>query len=68
MMNANVNKYIGRTVEIIYQDGKDRITQRRIYVYAADYLHVKAKCLASRSHRLFLRTRILALKPVKDHA
>ncbi|AJY76486.1 hypothetical protein [Paenibacillus beijingensis] len=67
-MIANVNKYIGRTIEIIYQDGRDQITQRRIHVYAANHRYVKAKCLTSCSPRLFLRTRILAIKPVKDYA
>lgn len=66
-MIANANKYIGKTIEIIYQDGQDQITQRLIYVYAANELHVKAKCLTSRSPRLFLRTGILAIQPVRDY-
>ncbi|MFC5648539.1 hypothetical protein ACFPYJ_05235 [Paenibacillus solisilvae] len=67
-MIADANKYIGKTIEIIYQDGQDQITQRLIYVYAATERHVKAKCLSSHAPRLFLRSGILAIQPVRNYA
>jgi predicted DNA-binding transcriptional regulator YafY len=57
-------KYIGRTVDIIYQDRSGNITQRRILVHAISDGHVRAYDLDKRAPRVFDAGRILAALPV----
>lgn len=59
-----VEKYIGRTVEIIYVDREGRITQRRIEVHDVREGIVRATCLASHAPRAFRMENILACIPV----
>lgn len=60
-----MKKYIGRIVEIIYEDRKGNITQRRIEVLGVRNGRVKANCLKSRELRIFNEANILAMKPVR---
>lgn len=58
-----MDKYIGRFVEIIYVDGKGRITQRKIEVLGVREGRVRALCLQSGAPRVFLVENILAMRP-----
>jgi predicted DNA-binding transcriptional regulator YafY len=57
-------KYVRCIVEIIYQDGKGRITQRRISVRAVVSGKVYAFDVNKREPRVFVADRILAVAPV----
>lgn len=59
-----VEKYIGRTVEIIYVDRTGKITQRRIEVHDVRGGLVRAICLTSHAPRAFRIDNILACVPV----
>lgn len=61
-----MKKYIGRIVEIIYEDRKGNITQRRIEVLGVRNGRVKANCLMSGELRVFNEENILAMKPVGE--
>lgn len=66
-----MEKYIGRTVEIIYIDRAGKITQRRIEVHDVRGGLVRATCLASHAPRAFRIENILACIPVakgRQHA
>ena len=60
-----MKKYIGRIVEIIYEDRKGNITQRRIEVLGVRQGRIKANCLKSGELRVFNAENILAMKPVR---
>jgi len=60
-------KYVGRTVEMIYQDRSGRLTQRRIRVLSADGGNIRAYDLGKRAPRVFEAARILAVQPVKPN-
>lgn len=57
-------KYVGRTVEIIYQDRKGKLTQRRIVVRTIQSDRISAYDITSGSYRVFKVTGILAVQPV----
>lgn len=57
--------YIGRTVEIIYEDRNGEITQRRIVVRSVRDDVVHATCLTAKAWRPFRLERILSWQPVK---
>ncbi|UUZ86440.1 WYL domain-containing protein [Paenibacillus sp. P26] len=59
-----LQKYTGRTVEIIYLGRDNRITQRRIEIRLVEDGMVKAYCLERRAPRTFQASRILAVQPV----
>lgn len=61
-----MKKYIGRIVEIIYEDRKGNITQRRIEVLGVRQGRIKANCLKSNELRVFNEENILAMKPVGE--
>lgn len=58
-----IGKFIGREVEIIYLDRKDKFTQRRIRVSSIKDGVVKAYCLEQKGPRIFVMDRILAVQP-----
>lgn len=58
-----MQKYIGRVIEIIYQDNRGAFTKRRIRVIAVDGDKVKAYCYAARAPRVFAASRIMAAQP-----
>lgn len=61
----SLNRYIGKTVEIIYVDQKDKITQRTIRIKTIEGGTVKAYCLQQRGPRAFVAANILAIQPHK---
>lgn len=65
---VQMEKYIGRTVEIVYlaQDGK--LTQRMIRVRRVNGGLVYAHCMTTNKPRTFRRDHILALMPVVRRA
>ncbi|CAM3500230.1 hypothetical protein [Marinicrinis lubricantis] len=63
-----MQKYVGRIIEIIYQDRKGQFTKRRIRVLRIDDVVVKAYCYAGRGPRLFYLDRILAIQPIVRNA
>lgn len=65
---VNLEKYIGRTVEIIYLDRTGALTQRRIRVRSVAGGIVRAQCLATGAPRTFRVDSILALQPVMGRA
>ena len=63
-----LEKWVGRIVTIIYQDGKGGITQRRIAVRGVADGRVRAFDLDKRAPRMFCADRILAVQPVTGRA
>ncbi len=60
-----MEKYIGKTLEIIYIDRTGRVSQRRIEVHAVKGDLVRATCLKTGEPRAFRKSNILAFVPVK---
>lgn len=60
-MTANLERYVGRHVEIIYIDSRNRITQRTILVIGIRGGVLRAYCRSRQEHRLFKLDRILAV-------
>lgn len=56
-------KYVGRTVEIIYMDRTGRFTKRRILLHAVRDGRIKAFCLDSGAPRTFRTDGIMAVQP-----
>jgi predicted DNA-binding transcriptional regulator YafY len=63
-----MEKYIGRTVEIIYVGKKGKITQRKIVVRSVQDGVVKAFCLKQRGQRIFKLNNILAIQLARKKA
>lgn len=65
-----IEKYVGRIVEVIYEDRYGKLSKRRLRVREVTAHHVKAFCLDTQGSRLFIRKNILALEPagVKETA
>jgi predicted DNA-binding transcriptional regulator YafY len=61
LMAARLERYVGRHVEIVYIDRRDRITQRTVVVLGIRGDAVRAYCTRKREHRLFKLDRILAV-------
>lgn len=57
-----IERYIGRTVELIYLGRGNRITQRRIIVHGVSGGIVKAFCLERQAPRIFRLENILAVQ------
>lgn len=55
-------KYVGRTVEIIYQDRHGKLTQRKIVVRSIRDGKVSAYDVTNRSYRVFKIANILAVR------
>lgn len=58
-----MEKYIGRTIEIIYLGRDGRISQRQIEVKSVQAGIVKAQCLNRNAPRIFSIENILAIQP-----
>lgn len=56
-------KYIGRSVVMIYQDGKGAITKRTVDVRSVTDTHLSGRCRAANSPRVFRLSGILAIQP-----
>ncbi|MBW5448619.1 hypothetical protein GE107_21465 [Cohnella sp. CFH 77786] len=63
-----IEKYIGRSAEIIYQDSKGNFTKRRITVYSVRDGQVRALDWDKRAFRTLLSDRILSALPVAVRA
>jgi hypothetical protein len=61
-------KYVGKVVLVIYQDGKGVITQRTIRVKSIEGGKVRAYDIDKRKPRVFDTSRILATQLVTSHA
>jgi predicted DNA-binding transcriptional regulator YafY len=59
-----MQKYVGHTVTIIYQDKSGAFSKRRIRVLAVEGGKIKAHCYTAGAPRLFLAERIMAVQPV----
>jgi predicted DNA-binding transcriptional regulator YafY len=59
-----MEKYTGRTVDIIYLDKSGNFTQRRIRVHSVHNGIVRAYCTTSGVPRTFRVENILAVQPV----
>ncbi len=59
-----MEKYIGKTLEIIYIDRAGNVSQRRIEVHAIKGDLVRATCLKTGEPRAFRMSNILAYAPV----
>lgn len=59
-----VTKYIGRTVEIIYQDKGERFSKRRVHLYSQEKDWVKGYCYKAGEMRTFHVNQIYAVEPV----
>jgi predicted DNA-binding transcriptional regulator YafY len=60
------NKYIGHTVEIIYEDRHGKLSQRRIVVRSVTNGTIVAYDLSRQAIRAFRHERILAMQPVRS--
>jgi len=56
-------KYVGRTVEVIYEDNKGDITQRQVHVNRVTSSYVFVFCMAANAPRTLKIDHILAIKP-----
>ncbi|SDC48467.1 hypothetical protein SAMN02799630_00207 [Paenibacillus sp. UNCCL117] len=59
-----MEKYIGRTIEMVYMGRNNQITQRTVEVRGVRDGVVQAFCLVKRAPRAFLIANILAVQPV----
>ncbi|WP_248926428.1 hypothetical protein [Paenibacillus hamazuiensis] len=64
-MDLKLGKYVGHTVDIVYIDGRGRITKRAVQVRAVQGGVMKAFCLHRRAPRRFRTDHILAAMPVR---
>lgn len=62
-MGLKVEHYVGHTIEIIYVDRLQRITQRLITVQRADGGIIRAYCHKQQGPRMFRADQILAVAP-----
>lgn len=63
-----INKYIGRTVQIIYNDRNRNISIRTIQIRAVKGGKVKAFCLTANAPRIFNIENIIDVELVNEHA
>lgn len=66
-MRRSFERYIGRTVTIIYLDRNHRLSQRKVRVLSVDQECMTAYCYSRMAPRLFRNENILAVMPVKRH-
>ncbi|MCM3339943.1 hypothetical protein M3650_15210 [Paenibacillus sp. MER TA 81-3] len=58
--------YIGRAIEIIYEDRHGDITKRRVIIHKISDGTVHATCLRSSGWRPFKMERILSWQPIRE--
>jgi len=61
---VKIEKYVGRSAEIIYQDSKGAITQRKVSIYSVRDGRVRVLDWGKRSFRTLSANRILSALPV----
>jgi len=61
---VKIEKYVGRSAEIIYQDSKGIVTQRRVSIYSVRNGKVRVLDWGKRSFRTLSADRILSALPV----
>lgn len=61
---VKIEKYVGRSAEIIYQDSKGAITQRRVSIYSVRNGRVRVMDWNKRAFRTLSADRILSALPV----
>jgi len=61
---VKIEKYVGRSAEIIYKDSKGTITQRRVSIYSVRDGKVRVLDWRKRSFRTLSAERILSALPV----
>lgn len=61
-MSIRMENCIGQTLEIVYMDQKNRLTQRKVILWSVDHHTVYAYCLWRKSPRRFKRANILAVR------
>ena len=66
-MKRVFERYVGKTVDIIYLDRRNRLSERRIRVLSADHDCLTAYCYTRMAPRLFRNENILAVMPVRHH-
>ncbi len=61
---------VGQTIEMIYLDKTEKITQRKIEIIGIREGRIRATCLTTGSPRVFLIASVLSWRPVavKRHA
>ncbi|WP_019911556.1 hypothetical protein [Paenibacillus sp. HW567] len=59
---------VGQTIEIIYQDKTEKITQRKIEVLGIRDGRIRATCVSTGAPRVFLADNILAWQQVRKGA
>lgn len=56
----------GKTLEMIYQDNKGNLSQRRIRVVSISDESFKAYCFLRKQQRTFKLSNVLSMGPVRD--
>ncbi len=64
----SIDKYVGCSVIIIYQDGRQQVSQRKIHIKSVKNGTVFAFDALKGMPRRFRLDRILAIQPVIHHA
>jgi len=61
-----MTSWIGKRVEMIYISADGELTQRRIKVLSVEQDRIRAYCYAAAAPRIFKRSNILAMQPVRE--
>ncbi len=64
----NLDKFIGRTADIIYQDKAGKFTKRTIRIERIDGELIRAFCYTARGPRIFRIDNVLAALPTNKRA
>ena len=67
-MRRTFERYVGQTIDIIYLDRHNKLSQRRIRVLSVDVQCMTAYCFIRKAPRLFTNENVLAVMPVKKYA
>jgi len=59
----DLRKYVGRIVEVIYQDNKGDITQRQVHINRVTNSYIFVFCMAAHAPRTLSIGHILAIEP-----
>ncbi|MDG0812349.1 hypothetical protein [Cohnella rhizosphaerae] len=64
-MQVDIEKYVGKSVEMIYEDSKGRLTQRTVAIFSVRGGKVRVLDWGKRAFRTLSASRILGARPVK---
>jgi hypothetical protein len=67
-MQSELQRYLGRTVELIYVDRRSAFTKRTVQLHNIRDGRVQVFCLDRRAPRTLLIENVLAVQPVMRHA